>query len=89
MYGQLWSRTETKHSNITKLRTSNPQLCIQMFARLFIRMHFTRVNYKMASDGSTALGTAGVPGKKVSDIWDYYQKIDDWKKALCNIYLPV
>jgi len=53
-----------------------------MFARLFIRMCITLVNY-------TASGTAGVPGKKVSDIWDYYQKIDDWKKALCNIYLPV
>ena len=43
-------------------------------------MHVTRVNYKMAFDGSTASGTAGVPGKKVSDVWDYYQKIDDRKK---------
>ena len=60
-----------------------------MFARLFIRMRVTPVNYKMACDGSTALGTAGVPGKKVSDVWDYYQKIDDRKKALCNIYSPV
>ena len=31
-------------------------------------MLVTRVNYKMVSDGSTALGTAGVPGKKVLDV---------------------
>ena len=60
-----------------------------MFACLFIRLHVTPVNYKMMSDGSTALGTASVPGKKVSDVWDYYQKIDNRKKALCNIYSPV
>ena len=52
-------------------------------------MRVTPVNYKMASDGSTASGTAGVPGKKVSDAWDFCQKIDDRRKALCNIYLPV
>ena len=52
-----------------------------MFAPLFICMCITRVNYKMASDGSTASGTAGVPGKKVSDVWDYYQKIDNQKKS--------
>ena len=51
-----------------------------MFARLFVRLRLTRVNYKMASDGSTASGIAGVPGKKVSDVWDYYQKIDNRKK---------
>jgi len=56
-----------------------------MFVCLFIRMHVTRVNYKMASDGSTALGTTGVPGKKVLDVWDYYQKIDNRKKPCVTV----
>jgi len=36
----------------------------------------------MASNDSTASGTAGVSATKVSDVWDFYQKIDDCKKAL-------
>ena len=35
----------------------------------------------MASDGSTASDTDGVSAKKVSDAWDFYQKIDDRKKS--------
>ena len=41
----------------------------------------------MASDGSTASDTDGVSAKKVSDVWDFYQKIDDRKKKSSLIFV--